>query len=96
LIILSAAKVPNNQFGLAFCPRKYPKVFLTLIVSFAIGSVFTGAASPDLCLIVILFSQYISVTFFVIATKKVTKEKSRQTRSLRAFCLATLRYILTL
>ncbi len=30
----------------------------------------------------------IIVTFFVIATKKVTKEKSRQTRSLRAFCLA--------
>ena len=29
------------------------------------------------------------VTFFVIATKKVTKEKSRQTRSLRAFCLAS-------
>jgi hypothetical protein len=28
------------------------------------------------------------VTFFVIDTKKVTKEKSRQTRSLRAFCLA--------
>jgi hypothetical protein len=28
------------------------------------------------------------VTFFVIATKKVTKEKSRHTRSLRAFCLA--------
>ena len=28
------------------------------------------------------------ITFFVIATKKVTKEKSRQTRSLRAFCLA--------
>jgi hypothetical protein len=28
------------------------------------------------------------VTFFIIATKKVTKEKSRQTRSLRAFCLA--------
>jgi hypothetical protein len=28
------------------------------------------------------------VTFFVINTKKVTKEKSRQTRSLRAFCLA--------
>jgi len=27
-------------------------------------------------------------TFFVIATKKVTKEKSRQTRLLRAFCLA--------
>jgi hypothetical protein len=27
-------------------------------------------------------------TFFVIATKKVTKENSRQTRSLRAFCLA--------
>jgi hypothetical protein len=27
--------------------------------------------------------------FFVIATKKVTKEKSRQTRSLRAFCLAS-------
>jgi hypothetical protein len=30
----------------------------------------------------------LTVTFFVIATKKVTKEKSRQTRSLRAFCLA--------
>jgi hypothetical protein len=29
------------------------------------------------------------ITFFVIATKKVTKEKSRQTRSLRAFCLAS-------
>jgi hypothetical protein len=29
------------------------------------------------------------VTFFVIATKKVTKEKSRQTRSLRAFCLTS-------
>jgi hypothetical protein len=29
------------------------------------------------------------VTFFVIATNKVTKEKSRQTRSLRAFCLAS-------
>ena len=32
---------------------------------------------------------FITVTFFVIATKKVTKEKSRQTRSLRAFCLAS-------
>jgi DnaJ-domain-containing protein 1 len=32
------------------------------------------------------------VTFFVIATKKVTKEKSRQTRSLRAFCLANAAY----
>jgi hypothetical protein len=34
-------------------------------------------------------SLIIIVTFFVIATKKVTKEKSRQTRSLRAFCLAS-------
>ena len=32
------------------------------------------------------------VTFFVIATKKVTKEKSRQTRPLRAFCLASATY----
>jgi hypothetical protein len=33
-----------------------------------------------------VFSNPFIVTFFVIATKKVTKEKSRQTRSLRAFC----------
>ncbi|MFN5333687.1 MAG: hypothetical protein ACK5BV_00685, partial [Bacteroidota bacterium] len=33
-------------------------------------------------------NSFFIVTFFVIATKKVTKEKSRQTRSLRAFCLA--------
>jgi hypothetical protein len=34
------------------------------------------------------FHSCMIVTFFVIATKKVTKEKSRQTRSLRAVCLA--------
>ena len=37
----------------------------------------------------------IIVTFFVIATKKVTKEKSRQTRSLRAFCLAGATLLVT-
>jgi hypothetical protein len=40
------------------------------------------------CYLLVIFI----VTFFVIDTKKVTKEKSRQTRSLRAFCLASATY----
>jgi hypothetical protein len=40
---------------------------------------------------ILLFQVYF-ITFFIIATKKVTKIKSRQTRSLRAFCLASTTY----
>jgi Na+/melibiose symporter-like transporter len=41
------------------------------------------------CAYVLLILKVLLLLFFVIATKKVTKEKSRQTRSLRAFCLAS-------
>jgi hypothetical protein len=36
---------------------------------------------------------YFNVTFFVIATKKITKVQSRQTRSRRAFCLASATHL---